>query len=247
MLRPLLRHVLGGGRAADLEAAPGYDLWSSTYDEEKNNVLVALDERLFEGLLRRVDLRGKRIVDVGCGTGRHWKALLAGEPAAMVGYDVSSGMLDVLRRKYPHATVHQASADRLVHAEDGGTDVVLSTLALCHVAELDAAIDEWCRVLRPGGDLVLTDFHPAAAAALQCSFRHRGKTFTVELHPHTLAALEAAATRNRLELLHRAEAIVDGSTRHHFEQAGMLREFERRNGRPLVHGAHFRKPSGAGR
>src|SRR5438270_4798034 len=55
--------------------ASAYDLWSATYDDEGDNLLVLLDEELFAGLLARIDVRGKRVVDVGCGTGRHWGKL----------------------------------------------------------------------------------------------------------------------------------------------------------------------------
>jgi ubiquinone/menaquinone biosynthesis C-methylase UbiE len=244
MLKPLLRRALRGlGRGAELDAGSGYDLWSSTYDEETNNVLVTLDEGTFGRLLERLDLRGKRVVDVGCGTGRHWRAILAREPSELVGYDVSPGMLSVLRRKHPRATVHLGSAEALAHHGDGDADAVISTLTLCHVAALDAALDEWVRVLRPGGDLLITDFHPAAAATSQCSFRRGAAVHTVKLHVHTLAGLDAAAARNHLGLLERSEARVDDAVRPHFERADMLAEFERMKGKPLLYGAHFRKPA----
>jgi ubiquinone/menaquinone biosynthesis C-methylase UbiE len=246
MLKPLVRRVLKGlSRPADLDVAPGYDLWSSTYDGDEENLLVALDERMFAGLLQRVRLQAKRVVDVGCGTGRHWSQMLARQPAELIGYDLSPGMLAELRRKYPRATVHEAGADRLAREEDEGCDVVVSTLTLCHVAALDAAIDEWVRVLRPGGDILLTDFHPAAAAVSRCSFRQRGTSFTIKHHVHSLASLKAAAARNRLELLALDEAMIDESSRPYFERADMLPVFETMKGMPLVYGAHFRKPAGA--
>ena len=242
MLRPLLRRVFENlGRPADLDAAAGYDLWSSTYDSEKENLLVALDERVFGAMLSRATLQGKRVVDIGCGTGRHWSTLLARRPAELVGYDLSSGMLAELRRKYPGAEVHQAGAERLVHAQDDGFDVLVSTLTLCHLPALDAALREWARVLLPGGDLLLTDFHPAAAAVSRCSFRHEGRLLTVKLYVHSVASLEAAAARHGLELLATEETLVDESTRPHYERAGMRRAFERMKGLPLVYGAHFRK------
>src|SRR4051812_25648116 len=93
-----LRRLVPTGRR---DAASAYDLWAATYDAEGDNLLVLLDEGLFEGLLRRVEVRGKRVVDVGCGTGRHWAKIAAGGPAELVGYDVSPGMLARLRRKHP--------------------------------------------------------------------------------------------------------------------------------------------------
>jgi ubiquinone/menaquinone biosynthesis C-methylase UbiE len=225
-----------------MDPAAGYDLWSSTYDEERDNVLVALDERIFRGLLERVQVRGRRVIDVGCGTGRHWGTILAKEPAELIGYDISACMLAELRHKYPHATVHEASAECLADAPNQRCDLVISTLTLCHVSALDRAIREWARVLRPGGAILLTDFHPSAAATCQCSFRQGGKSFTVKLHVHTIASLEAAAARSRLELLALEEAVVDESTKPYYRRARMLPMFERMKGTPLVYGAYLRKP-----
>ena len=242
MLELLLRRVFQSlGRPADMDPAAGYDLWSSSYDADKDNLLVALDEPMFERILRRLQLRGKHVLDVGCGTGRHWDRVLAREPSALIGYDISAGMLAELRRKYPRATVHQSGADRLVHAGDRDCDAVISTLTLCHVPSLEDAIGEWARVLRPGGDVVLTDFHPAASATARCSFRHEGERCTVKIHVHSVASLEAAASRSGLELVSLEEALIDESTRPYYERADMLRVFERMKGAPLVYGAHFRK------
>src|SRR5579859_8007718 len=90
-------------QGAPRDPASAYDMWSSTYDADGQNILVRLDESLFPRLLGGVQIRGKSVVDVGCGTGRHWSKLLAQEPAELIGYDVSPGMLEQLRRKIPGA------------------------------------------------------------------------------------------------------------------------------------------------
>ena len=40
-------------------------------------------------------------------------------------------------------------------------DIAICALALCHIAELKAPVREMARLLKPGGVLVVTDFHPA--------------------------------------------------------------------------------------
>jgi SAM-dependent methyltransferase len=49
-------------------------------------------------------------------------------------------------------------------AADASVDLVTCALALTHVVDLDPAIDEMARVLRPGGHVVLSDLHPIAVA-----------------------------------------------------------------------------------
>jgi ubiquinone/menaquinone biosynthesis C-methylase UbiE len=238
LLRRALRRLVDSGPR---EAASAYDLWSATYDEEPDNLLVLLDEGLFEGLLRRVEVRGKRVVDVGCGTGRHWSKILAHGPSELVGYDLSAGMIARLRRKHPGATVHRASAEALSHTAPGSCDLLVSTLALSHVPSAGAALHEWARVLREGGDVLLTDFHPAAAAVAETTFVHSGRLITVEKYVRPLPTLEAALAVSGFEVLVREERVIDESVRHHYERADKGAVFERMRGTPLLYGMHLRK------
>jgi ubiquinone/menaquinone biosynthesis C-methylase UbiE len=238
LARQILRRPV---RVSDVDPASGYDLWSSTYDRDTENVLMVLDERMFEGLLRRVPLGGKSVIDVGCGTGRHWKKILAGEPAALVGYDVSAGMLARLRQKYPGAIAHQGNANHLAQTPDASCDLVVSTLTLSHVPAVEDAIAECSRISRPGGDILLTDFHPAASATCECGFRHQGQVVTVKVYAHPVASLEAAAARHALEVLALEEARLDETERPYYEKRGMLRVFERMKDVPLLYGLHLRK------
>jgi ubiquinone/menaquinone biosynthesis C-methylase UbiE len=240
MLKGLVQR-LENLRSPVMRPAPGYDLWSATYDAAKDNLVVALDEAMFEGLLQSVALGGKAIVDVGCGTGRHWSKLLARGPSELVGYDVSSGMLARLKASYPLATVHEAGADALLHTRDAGCDILVSTLALSHVAALEATFAEWSRVLRAEGHVLLTDFHPEAAARGNTSFRHGGRRVRVEVHARPLATVKAAAGAAGFEVLSLEERAVDASMRPHFERARMLRNYERMVGVPILYGMHLRK------
>src|ERR671939_1096165 len=57
--------------------------------------------RVFDVVEREAGLRGRRVLDVGCGTGRLEVAL--GEQARVWGIDATPEMLDVARRQAPHA------------------------------------------------------------------------------------------------------------------------------------------------
>jgi len=120
--------------------------------------------------LRRLTLRSTdRVLDVGCGTGDLLRQLRGSHPGArLVGVDPAPEMLDVARQKLP-ATVELKSAwaDRLPYADDS-FDVVVSCNALHHMRDPVAALIEMRRVLRDGGDLVLTDW---CADYLACRIR----------------------------------------------------------------------------
>ena len=104
-----------------------------------------------------------RIVDVACGTGdmmdfwrdRSEKAGIAiGE---IVGVDPSVGMVDVARKKYPKFTYHIAPATE-IPLEDTSADFVSITYGIRNVVERKQALDEFNRVLKPGGLVVILEF-----------------------------------------------------------------------------------------
>ena len=95
--------------------------------------------------LRAQDVRGLRVLDVGCGD-RPYERLLE-DAAEIVGFDVPGN---------PHADLH-GSIDALP-VEDASFDVVLCLQVLEHVPSPEAAVRELRRVVKPGG-LVLASTH----------------------------------------------------------------------------------------
>ena len=104
---------------------------------------------------------GERILDVGCGPG-YYVAELAervGAGGSVVGVDSSAPMLTVAARRcegLPNAELHEGAATALP-VEDESCDAVISVQVLEYVADVEAALGEIKRVLRPGGRVVLWD------------------------------------------------------------------------------------------
>lgn len=224
-----------------MAAAPAYDLWSSTYDSESGNLVVALDEIMFAELLEPCQLSGKIIVDVGCGTGRHWAKMLARNPAHLLGFDVSRGMLARLLEKHAGAQVQLVSDHRLDDLADASCDLLVSNLALAHFPDSAAALLEWARVLKPGGELIVTDLHPDVAAGGDCTFRHQDALQAVKLFVHPLDSLKVSAGRSGFSLLRLVEKVVEPSMRRYYEAGGASAAFDRMNGTPLLLGLHLRR------
>jgi len=116
--------------------------------------------QFFPWALDQVEWRGnERVADVGCGRGQYL-AHLAGEKkaGALVGLDLSTGMLTSMRGRWPDAleapALVNADAERLPLA-GGSVDVALAMHMLYHVADIPQAIAELRRVLRPGGTLLV--------------------------------------------------------------------------------------------
>jgi ubiquinone/menaquinone biosynthesis C-methylase UbiE len=169
-----------------------YRLWSESYDAQPDNVVLALEQEIYNGLLSDELVTDQVVVDIGCGTGRHWGHLLARRPRVLHGVDSSPEMLARLRARYPGATLHLRTGKRLDEFSDTSVDLVVSTLMLGHVREVEDELREWARLLRPGGEIIVTDFHPEALrAGAKRTFIHWGATFEVESHVHTVEALQS--------------------------------------------------------
>lgn len=137
----------------------GYDRWSSLYDDD-DNPLVALEEPQLIDLLG--DVRGKDLLDLGCGTGRH-AVRLAQEGAHVTALDFSDGMLAVVRRK-PGADqlkLVQHDLRQWLPFNDGVFDRLICCLVLDHITNLEPLFREMRRVLRGNGMAIVTVMHPA--------------------------------------------------------------------------------------
>jgi ubiquinone/menaquinone biosynthesis C-methylase UbiE len=137
---------------------PDYGKRAARYDE-----LRPADERwweLFELLVREGDLRGRRVLDVGCGTGRFAAAFADRAYAKVWAVDPSPEMLEVARARAPRGVrFKQAHAERLPF-KDGWFERAVMTLVV-HVLDRPRAFAELRRVLGADGRLVFATFDPA--------------------------------------------------------------------------------------
>jgi len=219
-----------------------YDLWAEQYDAQPDNLVLAMEEALFTEYTQDLPINGAVVADIGCGTGRHWKRILEWKPASLIGYDVSQGMLEQLKIKFPVASVVHQTDYRLPGLPDQSCDLILSTLALSHMENVYEVFSEWGRVLKPGGELLITDYHPEALRlGSYRTFRHGRRLMAVESHAHPIAGLKKTAAEFGLEIMSSREKFIDDSVLSFYQKQNALPLFEKFKGLPLLHALLLKK------
>lgn len=111
------------------------------------------------------DFAGKRVLDLGCGFGWHCRYAAQHGAAAVLGIDLSEKMLAKARATTaePQVEYRQLAIEDARFAEES-YDVVLSSLALHYVPDVQVIYRRVYRWLAPGGHFVFSAEHPVFTA-----------------------------------------------------------------------------------
>ncbi len=97
------------------------------------------------------EVRGLRVIDLGCGEGRFCR-MLTERGARVVGVDLCEEFIESAQAQRACDEVYQVGdMERLAGIADCGFDLAVSYLTLIDVLDYESAVREAFRVLRPGG------------------------------------------------------------------------------------------------
>ncbi|MDF2430490.1 MAG: hypothetical protein JWP44_121 [Mucilaginibacter sp.] len=219
-----------------------YDIWADNYDSQPGNLMLDLDELLFAKLLTNVEFKNKAVADIGCGTGRHWNKMLQKSPASLTGFDVSQGMLDKLKEKFAMAKIRQITDNRFDAVDDHTYDVIVSTLTVAHIENIEEALDAWCRILKDSGDIIITDFHPDALAdGGKRTFAHGKAQIAVQNFVHTTGVIKKILLKNGFGVVAEDETRIDDAVAHYYTEQNALHVYNKFKGFPIIYGMHLRR------
>jgi ubiquinone/menaquinone biosynthesis C-methylase UbiE len=128
-------------------------------DRPANRFLRQGQERALRKALEEIGpLSGKRVLEVGCGSG-NWLEMLGGAKH-LAGIDLDPGRAARAAGRFPGADIRAGDASRLPW-ESGSFDIVLQSTVFSSILDVEmrrAVASEMLRVLAPGGAILWYDF-----------------------------------------------------------------------------------------
>jgi len=146
--------------SADRPGVNDYDSFAEAYaaSNEKNLINAYYERPAMLALAG--DVAGRRILDVGCGSGPLFAAL-RDRGAIVTGIDQSTGMLELARRRLgDDADLQVAELGSPLPFPSDTFDDVTASLVLHYLEDWGPALAELRRVLKPGGRLIVSVDHP---------------------------------------------------------------------------------------
>ena len=157
------------GAAFDkISIAKAYARWAPVYDL----VFGAVFERGRQAAVNAAERIGGRILEVGVGTGLSLPDYAWSN--RIVGVDLSAPMLHKAKARVREHRLTNVDGLAVMDArrlgfEDAAFDVVVAQYVITAVPEPEATLDEFARVLRPGGEIILVN-HLGAETGPRAAF-----------------------------------------------------------------------------
>ena len=108
-------------------------------------------------MLRQVGVvRGKKLLDVGCGTGENLKKYVR-KGALCAGIDISREMLKIAGEHLPEVEMKKCDIRKKLPFDDDTFDIVTMSLVIDHLEDIRNPLSDIRRVLREGGRLIISD------------------------------------------------------------------------------------------
>lgn len=194
-----------------VDVLTSYAHWAENYPAQAHNPLMEIEEEAMLSLLAD-DLSDQRCLDLACGSGRYLLLMQARRARQVVGLDYSAHMLVRATATDRHLKLVRSPFLNLPFVSER-FDLVTCALAVGHERNLKQVLADVARVLRPGGSIIYSDFHPfGTLAGWQRSFTTAtGATFSVEHYLHLYGDHQRACRQAGLTI----EAVLEPSANEH--------------------------------
>ena len=124
-----------------------FDEYMSDYDVARRKELI------FDRLLKNKPLKGKRILEIGCGTGK-FSAVISKNGAMLTVLDIGPRLVSDVVSAYD--CLGTSGDATILPFKSDSFDAIVSSECIEHTPDPTAAIQEMCRVCKPGGVVCFT-------------------------------------------------------------------------------------------
>lgn len=143
-----------------------YDIYGKEYQrtrEEKHKSRLYNEFLEVPCMIKAVgNIKGKKLLDVGCGAGIHIKKYLK-KGAKCWGIDLSKSMIEMAKKNCPTVDFKLGSMTKLPY-KNSSFDVVTASLSIDYIEDLIPVFKEISRVLKKGGIFYYSNESPIASA-----------------------------------------------------------------------------------
>ncbi len=184
-----------------------YNEWSATYDSIENKT------RDLEAKALREMISGENldVLEIGCGTGKNTEFLQT-VAKYLIGADFSDEMLEKASAKITAENVEFRQMDLRENWDfaDESFDLIICSLALEHIENLEFVFNEVTRVLREKGKFYFGELHPFKQyQGSKARFETGAGVFELECFVHNVSEYFAAAPKNDLRCVEMKEWFDD--------------------------------------
>lgn len=186
-----------------------YDSWSKSYDTVENKTRDS-EARALREMIAGDDLE---ILEIGCGTGKNTEFLQT-KAKRLVGADFSAAMLERAREKVAAQNVEFRRLDLREdwNFPENSFDLIICSLVLEHLENLDFVFAQARRVLREGGHFYIGELHPFKQyQGSKARFDTASGVFELECFVHHVADFFVAGKQNDFELIDLKEWFDDAN------------------------------------
>ena len=162
------------------------------------NFILAGENKKLNRLVASLDLKTKRVIDLGTGTGNAIQFL--NDAQIVLGIDVTFQMLQAAKNCYPEAKLIQADASQ-VPAKSNSVDVITAIGLSEYIEDINLLFSEFVRLLKNGGYLVFTFSPPAFWTSVRLLLGHR-------IYPRYFDEILLIAKKSRLHLVKKSRTFM---------------------------------------
>ena len=140
------------------------------------------------------------------------------------------------------ANVSKIDNDVFIDVRYAPFDIIVSTLTVAHIEDIERALNAWCSMLKADAEIVITDFHPKMLAiGGKRTFKHNNKPMAVKNYVHPIETIRNILKNKGFRLVAEVEFVVDETMKHYYEAQNALPVYEQFKGFPVIYGIHLKR------